>query len=342
LIFPNPTKTKFGEKRLFNSSFMTIAQALWYTAPHQAEIIEETLPTPLADDCQVRSVYSGLSRGTETLVASGRVPESEYERMRAPFMGGVFPFPVKYGYANVGVVEHGPDPWVGQMVFSLSPHQSVFFISPKALMPIGQLSPQRALLAANMETALNAVWNGAPGPADRIAVVGGGVVGLLAGYLCAKIPGTEVLLVDINPKREHEAQKLGMSFVLPNQAPDNCDLVIHASGASAGLNTAIGLAGEEATVLELSWFGAGPASVALGGAFHSKQLKLVASQVGHMAPSHRARWDYSRRLAAAIALLDDPVLDILVERPIALDQICGHLPTIFDSDSGVLCQPISY
>ena len=321
---------------------MTTAQALWYTASNQAKIIEETLSPPLAGVCRIRSLYSGLSRGTETLVASGRVPPSEYERMRAPFMQGVFPFPVKYGYANVGVVEEGPEHLLGKHVFSLSPHQSVFYISPESVVPIGTLSPLRALLAANMETALNATWNGAPGPADRIAIVGGGVVGLLAGYLCAKIPGTDVFLVDINSKREHEAQKLGMSFALPSDAPDHCDLVIHASGSSAGLNTAIGLAGEEATVLELSWFGAGQVSVELGGAFHSKQLKLVASQVGHIAPSHRARWDYSRRLTAAISLLDDPVLDVLLDQPIALDQICSHLPTIFHPESGVLCQPISY
>ena len=321
---------------------MTTAQALWYTAPNQTKIVEETLSPAKAEDCQIRSLFSGVSRGTETLVAAGRVPPSEYERMRAPFMQGVFPFPVKYGYANVGVVEVGPEHLLGRNVFSLFPHQSVFYISPHSVVPIGALSPLRALLAANMETALNAIWNGAPGPADRIAVVGGGVVGLLAGYLCAKIPATEVFFVDINSKREHEAQKLGMSFALPSDAPDNCDLVIHASGSSTGLNTSISLAGEEAMVLELSWFGAGQVSVELGGAFHSKQLKLVASQVGHIAPSHRARWDYSRRLTAAISLLDDPVLDVLLNQPIALDQICSHLPTIFDPESGVLCQPISY
>ncbi len=321
---------------------MTTAKALWYTAPNQADIIEETLAQTQAGDCRIKSLYSGLSRGTEMLVATGRVPPSDYERMRAPLMQGTFPFPVKYGYANVGVVEDGPDHLLGQNVFSLSPHQSAFWISPNSVVPIGQLTPLRALLAANMETALNAIWNARPAPADRIAVVGGGVVGLLTGYLCAKIPGTDVQLVDVNPLRKNEAQKLGMAFSLPINAKGNCDLVVHASGASLGLNTAINLAGEEATVLELSWFGAGAVSVELGGAFHSKQLKLLASQVGHIAPSHRARWDYARRLAAAVSLLDDSVLDCLLDRPIALEDICSHLPRIFDPQSGVLCQPISY
>ena len=321
---------------------MTSVQALWYTAPNQAELRQEQMPPLQPGRCLVRTLFSAFSRGTESLVATGRVAVEDYDRMRAPFMEGEFPFPVKYGYANVGVVEEGPPDFVGKTFFSLSPHQSMLQIPASALVNIGKIPPVRALLAANMETALNAVWNATPGPADRIAIVGGGVVGLLAGYLCAKLPGSEVTLVDINPLREYEAKKLGMAFASPLQAPHDCDLVIHASASAAGLNTAISLAGEEASIVELSWFGSGQTPVTLGGAFHSKQLKLVASQVGHIAASHRPRWDYARRLNAAMQLLDDPVLDVLLDRPIAFQNICRYLLRIFDPQAGVLCQPVSY
>jgi hypothetical protein len=233
-----------------------VAQALWYSGPGQAEIRQETLAPPKAGEVRVRALYGAVSRGTEALVLAGRVPQSEFERMRAPFMAGNFPFPVKYGYATVGRIEGGTEALRGRTVFTLHPHQNFFNIAASAAVVLPEnLPPQRAVLAANMETALNAVWDAAPGPADRIAIVGAGVVGSLVAYLCGRIPGTEVTLVDINPARAELAQTLGVSFAKPETAKDDCDLVVHASGNAAGLGTALALAGEEATVLELSWYG---------------------------------------------------------------------------------------
>src|SRR5262249_30962422 len=159
----------------------------------------------------IRTLYSGISRGTEALVFSGRVPESEFDRMRAPFMAGHFPFPVKYGYAAVGRIEAGAEALLGQTVFAPHPHQSGFNIPAGAAVELPETLPaQRAVLAANMETALNAVWDAAPGPADRIAVVGAGVVGSLVAYLCGQFPGADVTLVDINSGRAELAQALGV------------------------------------------------------------------------------------------------------------------------------------
>ena len=266
------------------------AQALWYAGPEKADIREESLPPPGPGEVCVRACYGAISRGTEALVLAGRVPESEYECMRAPFMGGAFPFPVKYGYATVGQVEDGPLDLKGRTVFVLYPHQTRFNVPAAAAVPLPDgVPPPRAVLAANMETALNAVWDGAPGPADRIAAVGGGVVGALVAYLCGRLPGAEVTLVDVNPARAGLAQALGVRFAAPDKAPGDCDLVVHASGTSAGLATALRLAGEEATVLELSWYGAGEVAAPLGGAFHSRRLRLVASQVGQVASSRRSR-----------------------------------------------------
>jgi hypothetical protein len=318
------------------------AEALWYVGPGKAEIRSEPV-SPAAGQVRLRAVASALSRGTERLVFAGRVPESEFERMRAPFMGGAFPFPVKYGYAMVGCVEEGPADLKGRLCFALYPHQTVFNLAAENIIPLPDgLPPERAVLAANMETALNAIWDGAPGPADRIAVVGAGVLGLLVARLCAGIPGTAVTVVDINPERAAIAAGFGAAFATPDQAPGGCDLVIHTSASAAGLATALRLAGDEATVLELSWYGADQVKVPLGDVFHSRRLKLFSSQVGKISPGHRPRWDYRRRLSAALDLLKDPALDALIAPAVAFADLPAKLPDILNPTSGVLCQLIRY
>jgi threonine dehydrogenase-like Zn-dependent dehydrogenase len=320
-----------------------IAQALWYVAPGRAEIREERLAAPGPGEVRVRALYGALSRGTEALVLAGRVPESEFERMRAPFMGGHFPFPIKYGYATVGRIEKGPEEQLGRIVFALHPHQHLFNIPESAIVALPEtVLPQRAVLAANMETALNAVWDSAAGPADRIAIVGAGTVGALVAFLCSGLAGAEVMLVDINERRAELAQKLGVRFAKPETAKGDCDLVVHASGTAAGLRTALALAGEEATVLELSWYGDTPVAAPLGGAFHSRRLRLISSQVGQVASSHRPRWTHNRRLAAAIDLLADSRLDALLAPMVSFYDLPRRLPDILDVRNGVVCQLISY
>jgi len=316
-------------------------KALWYVAPGRAELREETVDAPKAGEVQVRSLFGAISRGTERLVLAGRVPASEHERMRAPLMAGTFPFPVKYGYATVGQIEAGSaEP---RIVFSLHPHQSLFTVLADAVIPVPERVPaRRAVLAANMETALNALWDGAPGPADRIAVVGGGLVGLLIAYLCARLPGAGVTVVDIASTRAEVAHRIGADFADPNAAPTDCDLVFHASGTAAGLATALRLAGDETAIVELSWYGTGEVAAPLGEAFHSRRLRLVSSQVGSVAPSHRPRWTRRRRLMAALALLEEPVLDILVGSSIAFDDLPAKLPSILDYESEGMCPLIRY
>ncbi|MBV9563647.1 MAG: zinc-binding alcohol dehydrogenase [Bradyrhizobium sp.] len=320
-----------------------IASALWYCGPGQVEIRRETIAPPAAGEIRVRALHGAISRGTEALVLGGRVPESEHERMRAPFMAGQFPFPVKYGYATVGRVVGGAEALRGKTVFALYPHQSLFNIPAGAAVEVPEtVPPQRAVLAANMETALNAVWDARPGPCDRIAVVGAGVVGSLIAYLCGRLPGAEVTLVDVNPGRAELADAVGVGFASPADAKGDCDLVVHASGAPDGLGTAMALAGEEATVLEVSWYGNKAVTTMLGGPFHSRRLRLVSSQVGKIAPSHRPRWTHHRRLSAAIALLGDPRLDALLAPAVPFEDLPRRLPAILDPRSGILCQPIAY
>jgi NADPH:quinone reductase-like Zn-dependent oxidoreductase len=320
------------------------AQACWVVAPGRAEIRSETLPPLPEGAARVRTLHTAVSRGTEGLVFRGEVPASEAQRMRAPFQAGDFPGPVKYGYVNVGVVETGPPELLGREVFCLHPHQTVFQVPASSLVPLPPGVPApRAVLAANLETAVNALWDAQPNPGGHIAVVGGGTLGLLVAWLAARLPEGSVQVVDTNRARAPIATALGADFALPAQARPQADLVIHTSGQSAGLATALGLAAFEATVLELSWYGSRPVSVPLGEAFHSQRLTLKSSQVGHVATRQRGRWSHRQRLELALSLLTDPVLDALIApgMPFAdLPEVLARLAAGGSPD--VLCQRIDY
>lgn len=321
-----------------------IARALWYTAPQTIEIREEKLSQLTGNRVHLKTHASAVSRGTEAIIFRGDVPASERGRMLAPFQEGTFPFPVKYGYANVSeVIETTADLKAGQRVFSLFPHQSSFLLPADALYPIPTTLPStRATLAANMETALNIVWDSGVLPCSNIAVVGAGTVGALVGYLCARTPGVQVTLVDVNPRRQDIADAFSCAFSLPEDAPKNQDVVVHCSASESGLNTALRIAGKEARIVEASWYGSRASGLFLGGGFHSQRLSLVSSQVGQVAPVMRPRWTHRRRMEAAISLLQDDVLDILLAAPIAFEEAPQSLGDVLSGKRDTLCQPIAY
>jgi hypothetical protein len=319
------------------------ARALWTVGPGRAEIRAEPLAPASPGDLTIRALESGISRGTEALVFAGRVPPGEWARMRCPFQAGDFPFPVKYGYAAVGIVEQGPPERLGQRVFCLYPHQSRFTLPGTAAIPVPDAVPtRRAVLAAQIETALNASWDAAPRIGDRIAVVGGGAIGCLTAWLCGRLPGAEVTLIDRNGARASIARALGVGFASTAEAaPAGCDLVFHASGTGEGLSLALSRAGFEGEVIDLSWYGDAAVTLPLGGAFHSQRLSLRASQVGEVAAARRARWSHARRLALALSLAEDPRLDVLVEAVTPFDAVPGALPDILGAP-GALFHRITY
>jgi len=291
----------------------------------------------------VRALYSALSRGTETLVFRGEVPPAEYARMRAPFQCGDFPAPVKYGYIGVGEVEDGPPELRGRKVFCLHPHQTRYVVPAAAVhaLPEG-VPPQRAVLAANLETAINGLWDAAPRIGDRIAVIGAGALGCLVAWLAGRVPGCEVELIDTNPRRAGVASALGVAFAAPAAARRDADLVIHASGSPAGAALALELAAFEATVLELSWFGTRAVPLALGAGFHANRLTLKSSQVGTVAAAQRARWSRERRLALALRLLADPAPDALVTGEDRFDDLPRVMARLAGAPADAICHRIAY
>lgn len=322
---------------------MSASRAFWIESPGRGAIRDEALTPPGPSDVVVRALVSGISRGTEALVFQGRVPVSEHGRMRAPFQDGEFPAPVKYGYAAVGVVETGPPALLGQRVFCLHPHQTRFVVPAVAVTVLPTSVPtDRAVLAPNMETALNGLWDLAPRLGDRIAVVGAGAVGCLTAFLATRIAGCEVELIDVNPRRETVARALGVRFALPAAATRDADLVVHASGQPSGLVLALDLAGFESRIVDLSWYGETTVTLPLGGPFHARRLAIVSSQVGHISPAQRPRWTHPRRMQKALSLLGDPALDVLLTGESPFASLPDTMASLVREPGDTICHLVRY
>ncbi len=319
------------------------ASAFWLREPGVGEIRPATAAAPGDGEVRVRTRYSGISRGTETLVFTGGVPASQYAAMRAPFQQGDFPGPVKYGYLNVGVVEAGPPELLDRTVFCLYPHQTCYTVPAAAVVPVPAGVPAaRAVLAGTVETAVNALWDAAPLVGDRVTVVGAGMVGCCVAALLARFPGVRVQLVDTDPGRAAVAAALGVEFVPPADAAGGRDLVVHASATAAGLRRSLELLGPEGTVIELSWYGDREVSLALGGSFHSGRLTIRASQVGMVAPARRASRTFADRLALALDLLHDPGFDALITGESRFEELPDVLGRLAAGTLPALCHLITY
>jgi threonine dehydrogenase-like Zn-dependent dehydrogenase len=318
------------------------ARALWIESAGRASLRDEPLRPLVNDDVEIAATYGGVSRGTESLVFQGKVPPELFESMRCPHQAGELSFPVKYGYCSVGRITAGAAP-VGQRVFCLHPHQDRYVVSARDAVPIPDAVPdRRAVLAANMETAVNGLWDAAPAIGARVAVIGAGAVGLLSASLLSKIPGVELQVIDIDPRKAGACRALGLDLSTPDRATRDCDLVLHASGSPAGLELALELAGFEASIVELSWFGQKAVTLGLGGRFHNARLRIQSSQVGHVAASQRPRWSYRRRMELALRLLENPAYDALVSEPVPFEVLPSALPELLGQPSATVTQLIQY
>src|SRR4051794_36385312 len=319
------------------------AYAFWLRAPGHGEIRPVALPEPGPDDVVVRTLRSGVSRGTETLVFRGGVPPDQHARMRAPFQEGAFPGPVKYGYLSGGAVKQGPPEMRAPTVFCPSPHQTAYVVPAGAvsIVPEG-VPPARAVLAGTVETAVNALWDAAPLVGDRIAVVGAGMVGCCVARLLSRFPAVQVTLVDVDAGRSDVAAALGVGFALPDEAAAGRDLVVHASATSAGLQRSLDLLAPEGTVIDLSWYGDRDVTLSLGGAFHSGRLAIRASQVGALSPARAARRTTADRLALALDLLRDPAFDALITGESRFEELPDVMARLAAGSLPALCHTITY
>lgn len=328
------------EPEIIDGDTSGLARSVWTIAPRFCEMRSEVLDGVGPKTARVRTLFSGISGGTESLVYSGKIPASEFQRMRAPFQAGDFPFPVKYGYASVGVVEAGPDDWTGACVFVLHPHQDRYVVPVTSLTRVEPACPpERAVLSANLETALNAVWDGAIAPGERVAIIGAGVIGSLLAAILSRIAGVDVTMLDTDPARAARADHFGANFVsvttdFQASTIEDFDCVFQASGHPAGLATALSIAETEARIIDVSWYGSASVTLPLGEAFHSRRLQIISSQVGSIAPARRSRFDYRRRMAVVQKLLLDDRLDTLIGARVAFDDLPRKFGNLLSQRSG--------
>jgi 2-desacetyl-2-hydroxyethyl bacteriochlorophyllide A dehydrogenase len=319
------------------------ARAYWLGEPGSGEIRSADLPDPGEGEVLVRTLVSGVSRGTESLVFRGGVPRSQYAAMRAPFQEGDFPGPVKYGYLSVGRVEAGPDALRGRTVFCLHPHQTAYVVPVEAVTVVpDEVPPRRAVLAGTVETAVNALWDARPLLGDRVAVVGAGMVGLCVARLLVGYPEVVVTVVDTDPERAELAEALGARFADPDTAPRELDLVVHASGTGPGLQTSLDLLAADGIVTDLSWYGDAPVELRLGGRYHSARLGIRASQVGEIAEARRGRRSHADRMALALRLLADPAFDVLLSGESPFEELPEVMSELASGSIPALCHTISY
>jgi threonine dehydrogenase-like Zn-dependent dehydrogenase len=319
------------------------AHAFWLRAPGCGEIRPVTLPRPRRDDVMVRTLRSGVSRGTETLVFRGGVPPGQYAAMRAPYQEGDFPGPVKYGYLNVGVVEQGPPKLRGRTVFCLYPHQTAYVVPARAVAVVPEGIPAaRAVLAGTVETAVNALWDARPLLGDRVTVIGAGMVGCCVARLLSRFPAIDVALVDVDAGRADVAAALGVEFALPADAVGGRDLVVHASATSSGLQRSLELLAPEGTVIDLSWYGESEVRLSLGGAFHAGRLAIRASQVSTLSPARSGRRTSRDRLALALELLRDPAFDALLTGQSPFIELPDVMARLVAGSLPALCHTITY
>lgn len=312
-------------------------------APGAGALRESEVREPGPDEVAVRTQYTGISRGTESLVHRGEVPTSERERMRAPFQEGDFPGPVKYGYLSVGVVEIGPDALRGRTVFALHPHQSYFVVPASAVVPVPDaVPPRRAVLAGAVETAVNILWDAAPLVGDRVTVIGAGMIGLSVARVAGGIPGIDLVVVDVDRDKADVCGRLGLAYSHPAGAPVERDLVIDTSGSEEGLQLALESAATEGEVVEASWFGDRPVRLHLGGDFHARRLTIRSSQVGAISPRRRGTRRPADRLALALDLLDDGGFDELLTGDSSWRDLPAVLAAIASGTAPGLCHTIDW
>ncbi len=301
------------------------ARALWHNSPFDSTLRREVLADSKDGELLLRSMFSLVSQGTERLVACGAVPESLYGSMRVPYMGGNFSFPVKYGYALVGEVLNQGHPWQGRAVFVMHPHQDYCVVAQRDCFCLpANVSPRSAVLAANLETAVTALWDARPLLGERVLVVGFGLLGALTALLLKRFPGLDLWISEPNSYRKDLAKKMGF-HLWEGQHVGEFDLCVHSSATEDGLQMALDVLGREGRVLELSWYGNKRSALSLGEAFHHKRLRIISSQVAHLPSDMQARWGYARRKELVFKLLHSSDWRLLPDAELGLED----LPSFF-------------
>ncbi len=298
------------------------AHALWHVDPAHSVLRQQTLGKLTPGECLVKTRFSMVSLGTERLVCKGGMSPEAYGPMTVPYMQGAFSFPLTYGYSLTGEVIDGPQEWLGERVHAMHPHQDLCVIHSHDLTVVpGNVPLDRAVLASNLETAVNGVWDGQPIMGQRVLVIGYGLIGALIAHLVKPIPGIELHIHDIRGSRKELAIANGHHvWDAAESQPGDYDLIFHTSASSAGLQFAIDHTREEGRVIEMSWYGNQTVNLDLGASFHYGRNRIISSQVSRIASPALPHFDHHRRKSLIFQLLADDAYHKFLGEGIVFDQ----------------------
>tara|TARA_B100001113_G_scaffold7774_1_gene6337 strand:- start:2368 stop:3336 length:969 start_codon:yes stop_codon:yes gene_type:complete len=317
------------------------AQSFWVNKK-KGVIKKELLRQPLAkDELLVKAHYSGISYGTEKIVFDSHVPTNQYKFMRAPHQVGEFNKEVKYGYLSVGKVIDGPNDMLNKMVYTMFPHQSIYVIKSTLVTLIPKHIPiRRALLTANMETAINAMWDSKPSIGDKVYVVGAGIVGILMAYVLSSTFGINVTVIDSDKNKKKLCEFFNIDFENSMDCIENPDIIYECSGNISVLSELINNSTLETKICILSWYGKQQSKIKMGENCFSRRLEIIFSQVGNITALKSKKWNNLSRRALALQLLDNKKLDILIDKKeISLDE----LPSFFKKGNPKgICKVVKY
>lgn len=267
---------------------MIKSQQLWLIAPYSVEYREQELGELGPDELLVRSLYSGISTGTEMLAYRGQLPRDQaLDSSMDALKNQSTAYPLQYGYANVGRVEvvgsQVDKGMIGRNIFALQPHATHYIVRAKAVVPLPEtIYPETAIFLANMETAVNLVLDAKPALGEKVVILGQGVVGLLVSAILSRFPLSSSYALDLFPLRRNAAAQLGikntidpditndmatMTSVLHDTPGHGADLVLELTGAPDALNLALNLCAYSGRIVVGSWYGSKPVTLDLGAAF---------------------------------------------------------------------------
>ena len=314
-------------------------QSFWIKKKNNSYIKDHSINQAGKNELLIQTKYSGISYGTERVVYTGSVPDSQRELMRCPYQEGNFGSDVKYGYMNIGKVIDGPPGFKGKYVYTLFPHQTYYILDKTEVTLIPESIPlKRCLLTANMETAINGMWDTLPSCGDKILVIGSGVVGFLMAYILKSIPGSEILLVDSDSKKNKYSKLFNINFKNKYKA----NIIYECSGNAKILDGLSKHVKDEAIICILSWYGDNISKVKFGEEFLSKRIKIIFSQVSKVSHNRSQYWDNVKRRELAIKMLNDDRLDNLIEKKIIK---FSKLPLFFsqmNNKQSFFCKVVDY
>ncbi len=210
----------------------------------------------------------------------------------------------------------------------MHPHQDKTWVNASSVFVIpSEIPAQRAVLASQVETAVNAIWDSRISLGDTVLIAGFGLVGAIIALLASGIPGVKVAILEKNEYGKRlQGRCVFMCWTSMDDNDEVFDVAIHTTGDEKALQFCIDHIGYESQVTEVSFYGKKSVTLMLGETFHTGRKRIVVSQVSQIPSQRMIRWDLERRKKLVFDILKDKRFDLLAGNIIPFE----HAPVLFN------------